>query len=78
MTLTNGREHFSTICLSLCECTLPPGVIAHLCRLRWEIKKVFDEFKNKLGETQAWASSANAKTMQAHFLCMAHNLILLC
>jgi len=60
------------------ECTLPPGVIAHLCRLRWEIEKVFDEFKNKLGETQAWASSANAKTMQAHFLCMAHNLMIRC
>ena len=60
------------------ECTLPPGVIAHLYRLRWEIEKTFDELKNKLGETKAWASSANAKTMQAHFLCMAHNLMLLC
>ena len=31
------------------EYTLPPGVIAHLCRLRWEIEKTFDELKNKLG-----------------------------
>ena len=73
------------------ECTLPPGVIAHLYRLRWEIEKTFDEpfrqaqgpefiegLKNKLGETKAWASSANAKTMQAHFLCMAHNLMICC
>jgi hypothetical protein len=60
------------------ECTLPPGVIAHLYRLRWEIEKTFDELKNKLGETKAWASSANAKTMQAHFLCLAHNLMILC
>jgi hypothetical protein len=60
------------------ECTLPPGVIAHLYRLRWEIEKTFDELKNKLGETKAWASSANAKTMQAHFLCMAHNLMIRC
>ena len=37
------------------ECTLPPGVIAHLYRLRWEIEKTFDELKNKLGETKAWA-----------------------
>jgi len=60
------------------EGTLPPGVIAHLYRLRWEIEKTFDELKNKLGETKAWASSANAKTMQAHFLCLAHNLMILC
>ena len=60
------------------EYTLPPGVIAHLYRLRWEIEKTFDELKNKLGETKAWASSANAKTMQAHFLCLAHNLMILC
>ena len=60
------------------ECTLPPGVIAHLYRLRWEIEKTFDELKNKLGETKAWASSANAKAMQAHFLCMAHNLMIRC
>ena len=60
------------------ECTLPPGVIAHLYRLRWEIEKTFDELKNKLGETKAWASAANAKAMQAHFLCLAHNLMILC
>ena len=60
------------------ECTLPPGVIAHLYWLRWEIEKTFDELKSKLGETKAWASTANAKTMQAHFLCMAHNLMFQC
>jgi hypothetical protein len=60
------------------EYTLPPGVIAHLYRLRWEIEKTFDELKNKLGETKAWASSATAKAMQAHFLCLAHNLMILC
>ena len=60
------------------ECTLPPGVIAHLYRLRWEIEKTFDELKNKLGETKAWASSPNAKAMQAHFLCMAHHLMICC
>ncbi len=60
------------------EYTLPPGVIAHLYRLRWEIEKTFDELKNKLGESKAWASAANAKAMQAHFLCLAHNLMILC
>jgi hypothetical protein len=50
------------------ECTLPPGVIAHLYRLRWEIKRTFDELKHKLGETNACASAANAKATQAHNL----------
>jgi hypothetical protein len=57
---------------------VPPGLIAHLYRARWEIEKVFDELKNKLEEGRAWASSATAKTMQAQFLCLAHNLMLLC
>ena len=37
-------------------------------------QKVFDEFKNKLGEKKSWASSAAAKTAQANFLCLTHNL----
>jgi len=41
--------------------------------MRWDVEKVFDELKNKLGEKQAWATSKNAKTMQATFLCIAHN-----
>lgn len=40
-------------------------------------QKAFDEFKNKLGEKKAWATSATAKTMQAQFMCIAHNLLLL-
>ena len=38
----------------------------------------YDELKSKLGETKAWATTANAKTMQAHFLCIAHNLMIRC
>lgn len=57
---------------------VPPGLIVHLYRIRWDIEKVFDQLKNKLGEIKAWASSPTAKTMQAHFLCLAHNLMLLC
>jgi hypothetical protein len=58
------------------ELTLPPGLIAELYRRRWDIEKAFDEFKNKLGEKKAWATSATAKTMQAQFLCITHNLLL--
>lgn len=54
---------------------LPPGVIVELYRRRWEIEKVFDEFKNKLGERQAWGSSREARTTQALFLTLTHNLL---
>jgi hypothetical protein len=58
------------------ELTLPPGLIADLYRRRWDIEKAFDGFKNKLGEKKAWATSATAKTMQAQFMCITHNLLL--
>jgi hypothetical protein len=57
--------------------SVPPGVVALLYKLRWDVEKVFDEFKNKLMETKAWASSANAKTVQARMLCLTHNLMTL-
>ena len=40
-------------------------------------QKTFDLFKNKFGEIKAWACSATAKQLQAAFLTLAHNLILL-
>lgn len=59
------------------EMTLPPGLIAFLYKLRWDVEKVFDEKKNKLGERKAWATTEVARCQQAHFLCLAHNLLLL-
>ena len=59
------------------EMSLPPGLIAFLYKMRWDIEKAFDETKNKFNERKAWASSLRAKTQQALFLCMAHNLMLL-
>jgi hypothetical protein len=59
------------------EFTLPPGLIAFIYKLRWDIEKVFDEKKNKLGENKAWATTDEAKSIQAHFVCMAHNLMVL-
>lgn len=56
---------------------IPPGLIAFLYKSRWDIEKVFDEIKNKLVEKKAWATSGTAKEMQAQFVCMAHNLMLL-
>ena len=45
--------------------------------MRWDIEKVYDEMKNKLDEQKAWASTPTAKTMQAHFICLAHNLMVI-
>lgn len=65
----------STYTFITSERTLPPGLLAELARRRWNIEKVFDELKNKLGETRAWATSATAKTMQAIFFCLTHQLL---
>jgi hypothetical protein len=57
--------------------TIPPGIIAYLYKTRWDIEKIFDEVKNKLSEKKAWATSDIAKEMQAQFVCIAHNLMLI-
>lgn len=59
------------------ELTIRPGLIAFLYKLRWDVEKVFDQLKNKLGELKAWASSLTAKAAQAQFICLLHNLLLL-
>jgi Transposase DDE domain len=58
------------------EPDLPPGVIAELYRQRWEIEKVFDEIKNKLGEKKAWGTTLVAKETQALLIAITHNLLL--
>ena len=57
------------------DTSVAPGVLAQLYRMRWNIEKSFDEIKNKLGETKAWATSATAKSMQAQFICLSVNLL---
>jgi len=59
------------------EFTVPPGLLALIYKLRWDIEKAFDEKKNKLGVVKAWSASAEAKCQQAHFVCLAHNLMLM-
>lgn len=58
------------------EPDLPPGVIAELFRRRWEVEKVFDEIKNKLGQVKAWGTSPQSKTTQAQMIAITHNLLL--
>ena len=59
------------------EMTLPPGLIAFLYKLRWDIEKVFDQNKNALGEGKAWTKSDNGKRQQAYFICIVHSLLLI-
>ena len=70
---TNEKYSFVTTLSS----SIRPGVIAMLYKLRWDIEKVFDVFKNKLEEKKAWGSSDITKTIQALFICITHNLTLL-
>ncbi len=59
------------------EMTLEPGLIAFIYKLRWDIEKVFDEVKNKLAQKKAWGKQNTAKTQQALFITLAHNLLLM-
>ena len=59
------------------EMDLPPGVLVELYRRRWDVEKVFDGLKNKLGQKKAWATSLVSKESQAQFLALTHNLLLL-
>lgn len=59
------------------EMTLPPGLIAFLYKLRWDVEKVFDECKNKLEQQQAWGKRVTAKTQQALFMVLSHNMMLI-
>ena len=53
---------------------IPPGIIAYLYKRRWNIEKIFDTMKHSYCERKAWASGDNAKTIQARFICLQHNL----
>ena len=59
------------------EPDLPAGVIAELYRRRWDVEKVFDEIKNKLGEKKAWGTSLVAKAAQGQLVALTHNLLLI-
>ena len=59
------------------EMDLSAGVIAELYRRRWDVEKVFDEIKNKLGEKKAWGTSLVAKATQGQLVALTHNLLLI-
>ena len=59
------------------EFHLPPGIIAQLYRLRWDIEKFFDVCENLLAEKRAWGTGPVAAQVQNEFLVLVHNLLLL-
>lgn len=59
------------------EFHLPPGVIAHLYRLRWDIEKFFDGCEHLLAEKRAWGAGPVPAQVQNEFLVLTHNLLLL-
>jgi hypothetical protein len=59
------------------EFHLPPGIIAQLYRLRWDIEKFFDVCENLLGEKRAWGAGPVPAQVQNEFLVLTHNLFLL-
>lgn len=57
--------------------TLPAYQIVLLYKHRWDIEKIFNQFKSKMKERKSWASSLQAKQSHAIFECLTHNLLLL-
>jgi len=39
--------------------SIRPGVVALLYKMRWDIEKIFDEFKNRMGEKKSWSTHEN-------------------
>lgn len=62
---------------SLTSPSIPPGIIAQLYRMRWDIEKSYNVIKNKNHEQKAWACSANAKTIQAKLITISYNLMVM-
>jgi len=62
--------------LTTCN-SLRPGLIALLHFMRWKIEKSYDVFKNKLKVRKAWDSGETCAMIQAHFVALLHNLLIL-
>jgi hypothetical protein len=59
------------------EFHLPPGLIAQIYRLRWDIEKFFDVCEHLLAEGRAWGAGPVPAQVQNEFLVLVHNLLLL-
>jgi IS4 transposase len=73
---TNPEDGVTYVYLTS-EFTLPAYQLVLLYKHRWDIEKIFHQFKSKLKERKSWASSPEAKQNHAVFDCLTHNLLLL-
>lgn len=70
---TDGKE-YSFITNDL---ELPAYLIVCFYKNRWDIEKVYYQFKSKFEERKSWATNLVAKKAQATFQCILHNILLL-
>lgn len=59
------------------DLTLPAYLIVSFYKHRWDIEKVYYQFKSKFEERKSWATNREAKKAQMIFQCLLHNLALL-
>lgn len=59
------------------ELELPAYLIVAFYKHRWDIEKIYYQFKTKFSERKSWATSTPAKMAHAIFICLLHNLSLL-
>lgn len=59
------------------ELTLPAYLLVTFYKHRWDIEKIYYQFKTKFNERKSWATSTTAKKAHAIFECLLHNLLLL-
>ena len=73
------NEHYSVKYSSSIKCVSPflTYLIVAFYKHRWDIEKVYYQFKTKFEERKSWATSQTAKQAQATFQCLLHNLSLL-
>jgi len=59
------------------EIKLPAYLLVLMYKLRWDIEKIFYQFKSKMEERKSWGSPIETKKAHAMFECISHNLALL-
>ena len=57
--------------------SIPAFLLVTFYKHRWDIEKVYYQFKSKFCERKSWASGVTAKQAHATFQCLLHNLALL-
>jgi len=76
ITYTNPMDGKTYVYLTN-ELTLPAYLLVVFYKHRWDIEKVYYQFKTKFEERKSWATSLESKQAHATFECLLHNLLLI-